>query len=145
MARRPFRSSRGGSKIAFNPENRTDKLQLLALSRKIAARRPPVFHYALLAALALIAFSYEVRLTYQNLPEWFGRTDAPRRPFFAEDVGTGPITIDFLNREAKEAGLKAGDELVAVNGKPVVGTFVFGEAMHQARAGDALRVRDSGR
>jgi S1-C subfamily serine protease len=34
----------------------------------------------------------------------------------------------------------SSDELVAVNGKPVVGTAVFGDAMRAARAGDKLRV-----
>ena len=106
----------------------------------MTARRAPLVHHALLAALAVFAFSYEVRLTYQNLPEWFGRTDAPTRPFFAADIGIEPITISFLTHEAAEAGLKSGDQLVAVNGMPVVGTAVFGEAMHRARAGDVLRV-----
>ena len=106
----------------------------------MTAKRIPLVHYALLAALAVFAFSYEIRLTYQNFPEWFGRTDAPTRPFFAENTGTEPITISFLTDEAKAAGLKSGDQLVAVNGKPVVGTAVFGEAMHRARAGDVLEV-----
>jgi phosphoserine phosphatase RsbU/P len=126
--------------IEMSTEDRSHRLRLLALSRKMTARRPPMVHYAVLAALAVFALSYEVRLTYQNLPEWFGRTDAPTLPFFAEDIGTEPITIFFLTHEAAQAGLKSGDELVAVNGRPVVGTFVFGEAMHNARAGDVLRV-----
>ncbi|HEY6271808.1 MAG TPA: GAF domain-containing protein [Terriglobales bacterium] len=124
----------------MNTEDRSHRLQLLAASQTIATRRPPTLLYFLLAVLAVFTLSYEVRLTYQNLPQWFGRNDAPVRPFFAEDIGTEPITISFLTHEAAQAGLKAGDELVAVNGKPVVGTFVFGEAMHKARAGDVLRV-----
>jgi hypothetical protein len=82
-------------------------VQLLALSWKMAVRRAPVFHYTALALLAVFAFGYEVRLTYQNLPEWFGRTDAPTRPFFAADTGTEPITISFLTDETAQAGLKS--------------------------------------
>ena len=115
-------------------------LHLMEVSRQLSARRPPVVRYAVLGIMAVIAFSYEVRLTYQNLPEWFGRSDAPARPFFAEDIGTQPITVSFLTHEAVAAGLKSGDELVALNGRPVVGTAVFGDAMRHARAGDVLRV-----
>ena len=106
----------------------------------MAARRVPIIHYALLSLLAVLTFSYEARLAYQNLPEWFGHRDAPRRPFFVDANGTEPLKISFLNRESAEAGLKADDDLVAVNGRPAAGTAVYGEAMHAARAGDVLRV-----
>src|SRR5579859_7278369 len=104
----------------------------------MAARRVPVVQYTLLAVLAAFACSYELRLTYQNLPEWFGRSDAPIRPFFADANGTGPIKISFLTNDAADAGLKSGDELVSVNGRPARGTAVFGEAMHEARSGSTL-------
>ncbi len=124
----------------MSTEDRSHRLQLLAASQKMAARRRPTLLYFVLAVLAVFTFSYEVRLTYQNFPEWFGRADAARRPFFADAAGTEPIRISFLTNEAADAGLKSGDELVAVNGRPAVGTAVFGEAMHAARVGDVLRV-----
>jgi predicted metalloprotease with PDZ domain len=124
----------------MNTEDRSRRLRLLADSQRIAARRRPTVLYLVLAVLAMLTFSYEVRLTYQNFPQWFGRTDAARRPFFADASGTEPIRISFLNNEAADAGLKSGDELVSINGKLVVGTAVFGDAMRAARAVDKLRV-----
>ena len=121
-------------------DNRIRRMQLLAVSQEIAQRQRPTILYAILTVLALLAFSYEVRLAYQNFPDWFGRSNAPTRPFFAQDTGTEPIRIGFLTLDAKKAGLEDGDELVAINGKPVVGTAVFGEAMHSAGAGDILHV-----
>jgi len=130
--------------------NRTDQIsssQRMNLAHQMATRRRPVALYVVLAVLAAFTFGYEVRLTYQNFPEWFGHKDAAIRPFFADDRGTGPIEISFLNTEAKDAGLKSGDELVAINGKPVTGTAVYGEAMRTSRGGDTLHllVRRDGR
>jgi hypothetical protein len=117
-------------------DNRIHRMQLLAVSKEIAQRQRPAILYAILGVLALTAFSYEVRPAYQNFPDWLGRPNAPTRPFSAQDKGTEPITIGFLTPDDKKAGVGDGDELVAINGKPVVGTAVFGEAMHAAGAGD---------
>ena len=112
----------------------------LAISHKMASRRRPTALYIVLSLLAAFAFSYEVRLCCQQFPEWFGRDDAPSRPFFLDTGGTGPLQISFLNNTAAQAGLRSGDALLTINGRPVVGTADFGEAMARSHAGDVVRV-----
>ena len=55
------------------------------------------------------------------------------------DPKTG-VDVDFLSPAAKKAGVHRGDTLVAVNGKRVTGTAVYGEALARAHVGDTLRI-----
>jgi phosphoserine phosphatase RsbU/P len=99
----------------------------------------PVARYVALALLFVMATAYEVRVTEYHFPGWFGRPNATRWPFLVGE-GSDDMTIDFLTPVAKAAGLRAGETLVAVNGKPVTGTAVFGEAIAHAHGGDPLVV-----
>lgn len=49
-------------------DNRIRRMQLLAVSKELAQRQRPAILYAILAVLAVTAFSYEVCLAYQNFP-----------------------------------------------------------------------------
>jgi sigma-B regulation protein RsbU (phosphoserine phosphatase) len=112
----------------------------MAISHQMTVRRRPRALYVVLLVLAAFTFAYEVRLAYQQFPGLFGYRDAPGRPFFLETHGTDPIQISFVEANARQAGLKNGDTLLTINGRPVVGAADFGEAMAAARAGDVMRV-----
>jgi sigma-B regulation protein RsbU (phosphoserine phosphatase) len=102
-------------------------------------RQRPLPQYVALAVLVIMTIVYQVLYTEYQFPQWFIHPNAAVRPFL---VGTfsNDLTIDFLGPEANAAGLQAGETLVAVNGKPVTGTAVYGEIIAHARAGDQLEV-----
>ena len=104
-----------------------------------AKQRRPLAQYVALGVLSLMALTYEGRYIVYAFPEWVGRANAANWPFlvgvFSED-----LSIAFLTPEAKAAGLHEGDTLVAVNGKPVTGTAVYGEAIAHGHGGDVLQV-----
>lgn len=103
--------------------------------------------YVALAVVLVAASIYLARFTYFAFPGLFGAYPAGE-PFIVEDTDQpGAIArIFFLEPEALEAGLKQGDFLLAVDGQPLKGPAVFGEAVRQHRPGDrlALKVRSSG-
>jgi phosphoserine phosphatase RsbU/P len=113
----------------------------------LAAR--PIARYVALGTLFIAAVAYQVRFLKWEFPGWFGQWTAAAWPF--SFVHTSPptraITIGFLSPEAKQARLQEGDILLAVNGRPLTGTAVYGEEMAEAHAGDLLsvtvRTRDS--
>ncbi len=103
----------------------------------------PIASYVALGALFIAAVAYQVRFLKWQFPGWFGQGDAAAWPFFFF-VQTSPpmpaIAVGFLSPEAKQAGLQEGDILLAVNGRPLRGTAVYGEEMAKVHAGDLLRV-----
>src|SRR6516164_7642352 len=96
--------------------------------------RPWAQHVAL-AVLFIIAVVYQVRVTEHQFPGWFDHSNTARAPF-SVGAGSSNLTIDFLTPQAKDAGLHAGETLLAVNGQPVTGTAVYGEIIAHAHAGD---------
>jgi phosphoserine phosphatase RsbU/P len=102
-------------------------------------RQRPLAHYVALAVLFIMAIAYEVFYTKHQFPAWFIHPDAVRWPFLVGAV-SDDMAIDFLTPEAKGAGLRAGETLVAVNGKRATGTAVYGEIIAHASAGDRLEV-----
>jgi sigma-B regulation protein RsbU (phosphoserine phosphatase) len=102
-------------------------------------QRRPLARYVALGVLFLIAVTYETRYNKYAFPEWFGRTNAANWPFLV-GVTNNDLSIAYLRPEAKAADLHEGDTLVAVNGKPVTGTAVFGRAIAHAHGGDVLEV-----
>ncbi len=102
-------------------------------------KQRPLAQYVALAVLFILAIAYQVRVTEYEFPGWFGHSNAARWPFLV-GVGSNDLTIDFLTPEVKAAGLHAGETLVAVNGKPVTGTAVYGEIIAHAHAGNQLAV-----
>jgi len=91
----------------------------------------------------IAAVAYQVRFLKWQFPGWFGQGDAAAWPFvlFVQpSPPTSAIVVGFLSPEAKHAGLREGDNLLAVNGRPLRGTAVYGEEMAKAHAGDLLGV-----
>jgi hypothetical protein len=97
----------------------------------------PTLHYVALSALFVCAVTYQVPVAEYRFPRWFHRTNAVEGPFYP-DVGPEGVSVHFLSGEAREAGLKDGDRLVAVNGRPLTGTAVYGEALARARPGEVM-------
>jgi len=102
-------------------------------------QRRPLAQYVALGVLFLMAVTYETRYLENAFPGWFGRTNAADWPFLV-GVTSNDLSIAYLRPEAKAADLHEGDTLVAVNGKPVTGTAVYGEAIAHAHGGDVLEV-----
>lgn len=95
--------------------------------------------YVALAVLFFIAVVYQVLYTECQFPVRFIHPNAAGWPFLV-GAASNDMTIDFLRPEGKAAGLHSGETLVAVNGRPVTGTAVYGEIIAHARAGDQLEV-----
>ncbi len=99
-----------------------------------------ILPYFILAALLAAAVAYQVRVIEGVFPRWFHRSEPVRWPFLIVDDAGHPFALDFLSHAAESASLRRGDELVAVNGRPVKGTAIYGEALAGARAGGTLTV-----
>jgi phosphoserine phosphatase RsbU/P len=99
-----------------------------------------VLPYLALALVFVAAAIYLARSTYFTFPHIFPGADPAREPFVVGSTDRpGPIAaISFPEPEAVQAGLKQGDLLVAINGQPISGMAVFGEAVRQHRPGDTL-------
>ena len=112
-------------------------LHMPEVSFRLKQQRP-MAQYVALAVLFIMAIAYQVLYTKHQFPAWFIHPNAADWPFL---VGvSNDLSIDYLRPEAKAADLRAGETLVAVNGKPVTGTAVYGEIIAHARAGDQLEV-----
>jgi sigma-B regulation protein RsbU (phosphoserine phosphatase) len=92
-----------------------------------------------LVVLFLLAVTYETRYIEYVFPIWFGHVNQANWPFLV-GVTKNDLSIAYLGPEAKAAGLREGDTLVAVDGKPVTGTAVYGQAIAHAHGGDVLSV-----
>src|SRR5262249_47218000 len=53
--------------------------------------------------------------------------------------------ISFLIPASLKAGLKEGDRLLSINGRPLIGNAVFGEELRKAHPGDVMNVTVSRR
>ena len=98
----------------------------------LAAR--PIVIYVALGALFIAAVAYQVCFLKWQFPGWFGQGDAAAWPFvlFVQaSPPTSAIAVGFLSSEAKQAGLREGDILLAVNGRPLKATAVYGEQVPQ--------------
>jgi sigma-B regulation protein RsbU (phosphoserine phosphatase) len=107
----------------------------------LQASKRPVVQYVCLAVVCVVAVAYQVRSMEYRFPRWFGQTDAPMWPFRAYgDDNSLSFSIAYLHASAKQAGLHEGDILLAVNGKPMTGKAVWGEAIARAKTGDTVTV-----
>jgi phosphoserine phosphatase RsbU/P len=105
----------------------------------VQTSKRPVVQYVCLGVLCAVAVAYQVRCMEYRFPTWFGKVDAPAPPFraYGEDNDVS-FSIAYLMPSAKNAGLHGGDILLAVNGKPMTGTAVWGEAVAHAKACDTV-------
>jgi phosphoserine phosphatase RsbU/P len=99
-------------------------------------KKPPILQYVCLGIVFAAACLYQARAAVYAFPEYFGR-QAVAWPFYPDYVKGRPI-VQAVNGEAQQAGVKNGDILRAVNGRPFTSLAVYGDAMRLAKPGDIL-------
>jgi sigma-B regulation protein RsbU (phosphoserine phosphatase) len=104
----------------------------------MATRRPAYASYALLAAALAVALAYQARATLDVV-------DTLRRPTARARVPLGlrsaSATLTRVAPEAEAAGLRVGDELVAVAGRAFDGHAVLARAVAATPPGASLALR----
>jgi sigma-B regulation protein RsbU (phosphoserine phosphatase) len=102
-------------------------------------KNPPILQYVCLALLFALASAYQIRSAMFAFPNYF-HLQVAAYPF---DPVYGKVrpALQFVTRSAREAGVRNDDILLAVNGHPVTGLAVFGEAIRNAKPGDTLTVQ----
>ncbi len=103
------------------------------------AKNPPILQYVCLALLFALAASYHVRSVMYEFPNYF-HLHVVAYPFIASYKQGHPL-IEFTGGTARKAGLRDNDVLLAVNGHPMTGLAVFGEALRTAKPDDLLMVQ----
>src|SRR3954464_15413499 len=93
--------------------------------------------YILLLALFVVGVTYQTRYTIDAVRDDFYPNEQVREPFVME--GVDPV-ITRLRPEAEEAGLRKGDLVLAVGGRPLKGSAVFDQLAAEASPGDSLSV-----
>jgi len=93
--------------------------------------------YGALALLLAISLTYRVRDTLDRIDELRHGDTIARLPF---DFDLPQLTIGSLEPEAERAGLRDGDTLRTVGGRPVTGVNQLLGPLRDARAGDRLDV-----
>ena len=103
------------------------------------AKNRPIFQYVALALLFALASAYQVRSVMYAFPNFFHLQVVadPFNPVYAK----GRPILTFVVKSARQVGLRDNDVLLAVNGRPLTGLAVFGEAIRNAHPGDALTVQ----
>ena len=102
------------------------------------AKNPPILQYICLAVLFAVAAGYQTRCMLYSFPDYFHLRVAAN-PFYA-DYSNGKPIVQFVSPPAQHTGIKENDILVALNGHPLTGLAVFGEALRLAKPGDSLSV-----
>jgi len=100
------------------------------------AKNPPILQYVCLAVFFAAAVSYQVGSTLYAFPDYF-HIRVANYPFYTNYVNGRPV-VQFVNQAAWQAGVRENDVLLAVNGQPLKGLAVFGEAIRKSRPGETL-------
>jgi sigma-B regulation protein RsbU (phosphoserine phosphatase) len=104
----------------------------------MSKKKPPLAQYLVLGMLFLAACTYQVRATIASFPG-FLQKGAVKWPFYP-GYSHGVLTLQFVGSEAKDAGIRDGDILIAVNDRPTTGLAVYGEEIAKRKPGEALEV-----
>lgn len=102
-------------------------------------RKAPIVQYVCLSVLFLLAAGYQVRSVFYSFPDYFHQR-LSSYPFVV-NYANGKPHAQFVDEAGRRAGVRENDVLIAVNGRPLTGLGVFGEAIHDAKPGDLLLVR----
>ena len=94
--------------------------------------------YAALAALFIICVSYFARIAYHEIDSTLHADTRVRLPFYLGDSNSGILDP---GPEAKAAGVRGGDKLLAVEGRPMDGFVVFYGRILQSKPGDTLHIQ----
>ena len=95
--------------------------------------------YLLLGAVALASILFHFRSLEQMFPQWF-RIDRAEWPFLLEAKDQPHFLIHFLQRNAQEAGLQEGDQLIAINGVSMRSRSAFADLLLSSKPGSAWDV-----
>ncbi len=95
----------------------------------------------LLLVLGVVAFGYQGLLSWNLISDEFGEGPVLRQPF---RMPGGSDVVARVQPEAAEAGLKVGDRLLAVAGKPYRGWHDLDRAYAALQPGGTLAVRWQG-
>jgi sigma-B regulation protein RsbU (phosphoserine phosphatase) len=101
-------------------------------------RRGQTLAYAVLAALFLLSVTAAVRNASDSVDLLRHEGEYVRAPFHLGDANWGVVALE---PEAEKAGLKFADTLLAVNGRPVDGYFVYYGTVRKAKPGGRLNVQ----
>jgi len=99
--------------------------------------RLPVRRLALIVTLGALALAYQAHAITDIVRDLRTSSGGPRPPFNLEVVAG---RIGGVSDEAAAAGVKAGDRVVSVAGKPYAGRKTLAEALRSARPGDVLPI-----
>jgi phosphoserine phosphatase RsbU/P len=103
------------------------------------AKNPPILQYVCLALLFALASAYQIRSAMFAFPNYFHLKPAAYP--FTPNYDKGRPVLQFVTKPARQAGVQNGDILLAVNGQPLTGLAVFGEAIRTAKPGDTFTVQ----
>jgi phosphoserine phosphatase RsbU/P len=103
------------------------------------AKNPPILQYVFLALLLALASAYQIRSAMYAFPNYFHLKVAAYP--FTPDYENGRPVLQSVSESARQSGVQNNDILLAVNGRPVTGLAVFGEAIRTAKPGDTLAVQ----
>src|SRR5271156_2088346 len=104
----------------------------------MAPKKPPTLQYVCLAILFVLVCAYQARAMLYYFPEMFHH-QAVGWPFIPSYTDGQPHAT-FVFSSGLDAGIKEGDILVAINGRPFTSTAVYGEAIANAAAGNTMQV-----
>jgi len=104
----------------------------------MAPKKPATLQYICLAILFVLVCAYQARAMLYYFPEMFHH-QAVGWPFIPTYTAGEPHAT-FVLPNGIDAGIKEGDILVAINGRPFTATAVYGEAIAHAAAGDSMQV-----
>ena len=102
-------------------------------------KKPPILQYVCLALLFALASAYQIRSAMYAFPNYF-HLQVAAYPFVPEYVNGRPV-LQFVTKYAGQAGVQNNDILLAVNGRPLTGLAVFGEAIRTTKPGETLTVQ----
>lgn len=93
--------------------------------------------YVPLAVLFAVAATYQARFSVDAVRQLTSPTEVAQFPL---NTKVGGAVVPFVGKEAKGAGVHAGDRLLSVNDRPYAGGKVLGAAVANARAGETMNV-----
>ena len=101
-------------------------------------RRTHALAYFALAALFLLSAAYFTRSAFDRLDAIQHAHEYAREPLYLGDGNWGAVG---LQPEAEEAGAKYGNQVLAVEGRPIEGFVTYYSTLRQAKAGDVLHLQ----
>ena len=103
------------------------------------AKNPPILQYVGLALLCALASVYQIRAVMFAFPNYFHLKVAAFP--FTPNYEKGRPVLQFVTKSARQSGVRNSDILLEVNGRPLTGLALFGEAIRTAKPGETLTVR----